>query len=664
MPLEAPRLDDRTFEDIVAEARRLIPRYAPEWTDHNESDPGITLVQLFAWMTEMLLYRANRIPDLHYVKFLQMLGIELRPARPARAELTFRLARDDVDGVIVPLATQVAAEGPDEPIIFETDEAMPLLAAPLVAVEVFDGFGYSLQTNANQAPGQTWEPFGRRARDGSAVYLGFASMQPFTSQSVNLAIFLPEEQVPRTGITCAEDLTGVPLTATIVWEYWDGKAWMPMVLERDDTRAFTRTGHVVVRGSGTSAKRRQLQLVPDELYWIRARLEGETYERAPVFDTVMTNTIPATQAITVRDEVLARSTGRPNQTYRLSVAPGLARDVPLVVPGADGKAVDVTSVQIEVDEGDGFKVWREVDDFLDAAPDAPVFVVNRTLGEIRFGDGERGRIPVAEPTQPGSNIVARLYRTGGGKAGNVGAGTITQLLTYVESVSEATNIRAATGGTDEETLEQAKLRAPRELKSKGRAVTAEDFELLAIATPGARVARAKALPLTHPRYPGSRIPGAVTVVVVPDSDAPNPMPNEATLRAVCMHLDKHRLLTSEVHVVPPTYKLVRIAVDVVARPEADLAAVRAEVERRLIDYLHPLRGGPDGRGWEIGGDIYFSEVYRIILQTPGVDRMPEPGPIVSIDDIRQPPCCDVVIDDMVLPYSTEHEIRMSYQARS
>ena len=117
MPLQAPNLDDRTFAQIVSEAKTLIPRYAPEWTDHNESDPGITLVQLFAWMTEMLLYRVNRIPDRNYIAFLRLLGIELLPARPASAELTFTLARKDTDVVLVPKGTQVAAatEGDQRP---------------------------------------------------------------------------------------------------------------------------------------------------------------------------------------------------------------------------------------------------------------------------------------------------------------------------------------------------------------------------------------------------------------------------------------------------------------------------------------------------------------------------------------------------------------------
>ena len=93
MPLPAPNLDDLRFQtDLVDEARRRIIRYCPEWTDYNLSDPGITLIELFAWMTEQLVYRLNRVPEKNYVKFLEMLGVHLQPASSARAELTFYLS--------------------------------------------------------------------------------------------------------------------------------------------------------------------------------------------------------------------------------------------------------------------------------------------------------------------------------------------------------------------------------------------------------------------------------------------------------------------------------------------------------------------------------------------------------------------------------------------
>src|SRR5690348_16236603 len=92
MTLPAPTHDDRTFQDIVAEAKRLIPKYCPQWTDHNVADPGIALLDLLAWMTDMMLYRVNQVPDRLYVKFLELVGVQLFSASPARTDIVFTLA--------------------------------------------------------------------------------------------------------------------------------------------------------------------------------------------------------------------------------------------------------------------------------------------------------------------------------------------------------------------------------------------------------------------------------------------------------------------------------------------------------------------------------------------------------------------------------------------
>src|SRR5688572_18033810 len=144
MSIEAsiPKIDDRRYEDIVTEARTRISRYTPEWTpvwtDLNDSDPGITLVQVFAWMSEMLIYRMSLTPELNYLKFLQLLGIELRPAEPASAAITLPVLDSFSEAsVFVPERTQIAADAPDggPPIVFETERGLTALKAPLTSVQ-------------------------------------------------------------------------------------------------------------------------------------------------------------------------------------------------------------------------------------------------------------------------------------------------------------------------------------------------------------------------------------------------------------------------------------------------------------------------------------------------------------------------------------------------
>ena len=275
---------------------------------------------------------------------------------------------------------------------------------------------------------------------------------------------------------------------------------------------------------------------------------------------------------------------------------------------------------LQVDEGSGLETWERVEDFFGSGPRDRHFVLNRTTGEIRFGDGRRGAIPAGNPQNPGGNVLAPEYRAGGGATGNVPSGALRTLLESIDGVDESLmgNLLPASGGREEESLEDAKQRAPRSIRSRCRAVTSEDFEELARRS--ANIERARALPLHHPQFPGVPVPGVVTVFVVPDGDPPTPPPSEATLRSVCAYLNQARLLTTELYVVPPTYQQVHVKASVVAEDTADLGEVKEAIEAKLLGYFHPLTGGEDGQGWPFGGDIFFSRVYQRVL-VPGVQRI-------------------------------------------
>src|SRR4051812_28639652 len=170
MPLVPPNLDDRTFEDLVDELRRRIPVYAPEWTDFNESDPGITLVELFAWLTETILYELNRVPDRSYIKFLELLDLELRPAQPARADVEL-VPRAGADVAPVPAGTRLGAQPPGggDQLVFETEAGLDVTRVALADVQVYDGSGFTVQTIANQSPGSPYRALGSGAQLGSAL---------------------------------------------------------------------------------------------------------------------------------------------------------------------------------------------------------------------------------------------------------------------------------------------------------------------------------------------------------------------------------------------------------------------------------------------------------------------------------------------------------------
>src|SRR5262249_44954060 len=156
------------------------------------------------------------------------------------------------------------------------------------------------------------------------------------------------------------------------------------------------------------------------------------------------------------------------------------------------------------------------------------------------------------------------YRVGGGARGNVAAGELTSLLGSVVGVAadKITNLFAAGGGADEESLSNAIARAPGMLRTRDRAVTPEDYERLAVES--GPIARAKALPLRHPDFPTMEVPGVVSVVVVPNVPGDAPMPNSVTLRTVCDYLESRRLLTTELYVVPPRYRTITITAHLIA----------------------------------------------------------------------------------------------------
>ena len=646
MPLNdaIPRIDNRRYDDLLTEVRTRIPRYTPEWTDLNDNDPGMALVQVFAWMTDQLIYRLGKVPELNYIKFLQLVGIELRPAAPATAEVTLPVVSGHTAPFVhVPARTQLAAESDEgEQLIFETERALVALTAQLAVVQAFDGYSYTLLTEENEAAEGSFAPFGPLANPESALLLGFDYADLFPDRiELNLTFWVAQDGGGMGAVTCGLPETPVYVSVQMVWEYWSGSEWRSMSLLKDETRALTRSGHVYLKTPEKGALQRAvIGEAAESLYWIRARISKGAYERPPALQAVRTNTVGVVQAETIREEVLGGSNGRPNQLFQLDNAPVL-----------EGTLI------LEVDEGEGYQPWDQVDDFFGSDADNLHFVLNRTTGEIEFGDGEHGRIPVANVENPVANVLAREYRFGGGRSGNVAAGRVTSLLTSVVGIDAGgiTNLTPASGGRDEETLAEAKERAPRALKSQCRAVAAEDFETLAVQ---AGVKRAKALPLHHPSFPGVPIPGVVTVIVVPDTDAPNPMPTDGTLRTVCAYLDVRRLLTTEVYVTAPTYRRVEIRGDVVADNDADLGEVKEAIEQALLTYFHPLSGGEDGLGWPFGGDIYYSQVYQRVFTVPGVERIERL--VILLDGDELPECRNVPIDGGALVYSTAHDVAVNY----
>lgn len=242
-------------------------------------------------------------------------------------------------------------------------------------------------------------------------------------------------------------------------------------------------------------------------------------------------------------------------------------------------------------------------------------MLDAEAGTVRFGNGVRGRAP-----QIGERVRVVEYLWGGGAAGNVGAKAISKVTGFGQL--KASNPLPATGGAEGEALAAALERVPGEFRRHDRAVTASDFQELALQTPGAVVGRAECMPLFDPKTKSTEAAGVVSVVVWPAQDLkhPNaPVPDRALLRQVCTWLDARRLVTTELYVIPPTYRAIAVSIGLQAKPGYGIEAVRRWVELVIRQYLAPLPPyGPNGQGWPLGRAVYGPELEAAALQVEGV----------------------------------------------
>ncbi len=300
MPIKPPNLDDRRYVDLIAEARTLIPQYCPEWTNLNDADPGMTLVQLFAWMTEMIVYRLNRVPDKTYIHFLNFIGEERRPALPALAPVTFS-ARTDQPVDLAAFTRVATRQHPDQPSLpFLTVSPITVHGATVKRVMAVRG---------GRRPAVREIPFTPIENHPSALVFGTArgvqvfdldpveagpeSYTPHQYLYVNhddfrLMDFDPEEEGRPYGCVHVRRTSDDALSVVGMfdWEYPTAEGWAPIVL---DTEPEEVLGMPVMTIRGAMPGIRPLEdfhlsetpiqlpeTVKEERWWIRGRL---AYER-------------------------------------------------------------------------------------------------------------------------------------------------------------------------------------------------------------------------------------------------------------------------------------------------------------------------------------------------------------------------------------------------
>jgi hypothetical protein len=641
--LEPPNLDDRVWQDIVDEAKALIPRYNPEWTDHNPSDLGITLVELFAWLVEGMIYRMNRVPDKNFIEFLNLLGITRDPASPATTYLTYKLA-NIVPTLLLPQGNQAATQQTDRDtaVVFETDAPVQLLPINLttaLSVKKLIVFQYKKVTSSLVAAPLSGMAVNIPTAQANTLLLGFDQA---TAQSIMLRFQFT--QVANPGDLQVQWAYSQAALAPAAWPLIPGALDGTNHFTQNGQASFTVPANWTAQAPPTWANpvpESLVDTVQQPLFWIGIRISNllaVPYQLQ--LDWVLFNSVHATSALTITTpEKVGTSNGRAFQFFDLKQAPLFRR--PGVPDPYDHLALQVRSPLVGGAFGP-WVTWTRVENFAEGAGN--VYRLDPVTGRINFGNHDPVVSPEGHGTIPPdeSEIQALSYRyVGAGGAANVPPGTITVLRTPLAGLTGVTNPGSAQNGANEESVEDAKRRGPEALRNRYRAVTVEDYEYLGKES-STDVAKVRCLaPRQFTTYdqafnglvtPGdpwtygglNRDTGNVHVLVIPPGPLTNriPSPSAELLEQITDYLEERRSVTAALNVSGPRYlpikvtaqiKVWRKAVDTGLVPDpAASNQVRDDIIAKVKQFLHPTLGGPEGTGWEMGEDQTIAPLFEFI----------------------------------------------------
>lgn len=648
MPLPIPNLDDRRFDDLVADARVRLANHLPELTQIAPGDPAHALIDLFAYFTETILYRANLIPERQRRVLLNLLQVPLRNARPAKGVVCIDAGPKTVqlppllrDGVQLKAGSQTfTGLGEIQP----TPLAMSICIKQKISDAELAAMGLTPQDLLEQyglKRGEQPQPFQpRNFIPGSDIL----SLENSLDQLFYLALIVPKPLLGKVtevreaiaGITLniaiapADDLDGDEINSLsprkLLWELLtqtEEGHLLPLPLEvvSDSSRGGRQTGVVRLRlprnpqlfdAMGVSDPMfAGLGDLPPELpaplsservaAWLRLSCSDDPNL---VLGYLGVNGLDVIGQGLKQDLVLAVGTGNPDQIIALP-----------------DSLIDPDSLQVDVEEEGAWVPWTPVDFLVDLDSDARVYKLDPVAGQLYFGDGlEAGKRPPA-----GMRVRAARYRHGGGVQGNLAAGEIKEL----SGGSSRLSVRhewACKGGVDAETVAQAERRIPQYLTHRNRAVTKQDFQLLAQNNPVNPVARAMVLegflPGANINAARDQVPGVVSVFVLPPrypALRQTPKPSRGLLKDVFEYLLQRVLIGTELYVLSPEFIPIAVGVTVdVLDPDTEQQTLQA-VQTAVVEYLWPLApGGARGEGWPMGGSVNGNELQTQVARVPGV----------------------------------------------
>jgi hypothetical protein len=672
--LRPPPIDDRTYRELLAEVTARIPVHNPEWRNFNDSDPGMTLLQLWSFMSENLLYQAQLIPDRVRLKFLELLGIDVAPATAAKGIVAFDFPKGRLEPTMieadqellagrVPFRTSTGLTGlpvelkayvkrrlqpadevveqyqllygpfADTQVTFDYYEATPVAwsltaAAPLDLTTTVDGSAWL----AVLARKPIEVPDARELLGGKVLSIGVVPdvtvdeivLPPAGSTAAAsteaFEFHLPETSVPLPATAGERVPTYRPIETRTSVNVLVEPGVIELCLPDSDRLTYWDNLDPLESGVGGFPPTLEGTEVERLITWIRARpAAGQAADAAGRRATRLTwigaNAALVQQRAQVEREQVGTGSGRPDQRFRLARTPVL-----------------LDTVRISVD-GDA---WQLVDDLMEAGPEVPVSTrkdqagsppdsglptrvvkVVRATGEVIFGDGLHG----ARPRKAAPIVVT--YDAGGGIEGLVGAGSIAKAA-FLPAGAAVTNPIPTWGGTESPTTAQAERSIAAFVRHRDRMVAPDDFEAIVRQAPGVELGRVEVLPLVHPDLPGQQLPGMVTILLIPRTDpvAPDaPAPDQYFLRAVCDYVEDRRLLTTEVHLRGPMYVPVWASIGIDVMPGRAVGPAREAVKAAVRAFLSPLTGGHLQDGWPLLTPVSRLELIAVVARVDGVAKV-------------------------------------------
>ncbi len=669
MPLDVPVLDDRRFDDLVAECRRRLAAHVPEWAGPSPGDPVDAMVDVMAFLAETVIYRANLIPERQRRAFLNLLRLPLRAASPARGVLCIDALPERTLPPALASGTALAAgavrlstAGELQPlplsavvVLKRRTDADTLAASGISAAQLEESYGGAVTAFTAHAPILGHDPIELGTAVDHSAWIALllpprAGMAPLTARrllagrGINLGVATRDEVPASSGDAgavesgaaertrsprqLAVDLIIADPDAPAAATPEQRHATIPLALERiaDSSEGARRPGVLRLRlpndlGTLPPPLQEDPQYIgfgdsPPELpsaadaarvvAWLRLRSPDEP---TLALAWLGINAVEVVAQEERRDELLGSGTGESDQVVRLRLGD-----------------VDPASLRLEVQELAGYAAWQLVEGFSGSRSDHRHAVLDPKEGLVRFGDGVRGLRPGA-----GARIRAARYRAGGGALGNLPAGTVKDLV-----AGGRYTVRhewALSGGTDGESVDAAERRLSSWLSHRDRAVTADDFRALALACPTAAVERAEPRPgfVPVPTLALARrdVPGAVAVFVLPPGEpalAAAPRATASMLREVFDHLASRRTIGTELYVLSPAWRRLAVGMTVSLLDETARERVTAAVQAAVTRWLWALPpGGPNGGGWPLGRRVDGEEIEAVAARVDG---------ILAVDQVR------------------------------